>query len=156
MGIDNDEARSFRSHRSGLDVRSRAVLHTVGGVFGRPGPGPATAAVQAMKINQFLLMGHTRSYWDFYRGLGLEVTIFLTAEAVLFWQLGSLAKTEARPLRPILATFFVAYAALAVNSHAYFFLRPVITEIFIATCLGLAIVTAKPQPADHAGTAQRA
>lgn len=133
-----------------------AVLHTVGGVFGRPGPGPATAAVQAMKINQFLVMGHTRSYWDFYRGLGLGVTLFLTAEAVLFWQLGSLAKTEARQLRPILATFFVAYAALAVNSHAYFFLGPVITEIFIATCLGLAIVTAKPQPADHAGTAQRA
>ena len=23
-----------------------------------------------MKINQFLVMGHTRSYWDFYRGLG--------------------------------------------------------------------------------------
>jgi len=64
------------------------------------------------------------------------VTIFLTAEAVLFWQLGSLAKTEARQLRPILATFFVAYGALAVNAHAYFFLGPVITEIFIATASG--------------------
>jgi len=37
-----------------------AVLHTVGGVFGDPGPGPATTAVQAMKMNQFLLMGHAR------------------------------------------------------------------------------------------------
>ena len=48
-----------------------AVLHTIGGVFGKPEPGPATIAFQAMTINQFLLLGHTRSYADFYRGLGL-------------------------------------------------------------------------------------
>jgi hypothetical protein len=132
-----------------------AVLHTIGGVFGKPEPGPATAAVQAMKMNQFLLMGHTRSFWDFYRGLGLGVTISLTAEAVLFWQLSSLAKTDALRLRPILATFLVAYAALAVNSYTYFFLPPVIAEIFIAASLGLAIVTAKSEAAAHAGTPQR-
>jgi hypothetical protein len=133
-----------------------AVLHTIGGVFGKVGPGPATVAVEAMKMNQFLLMGHTRSFWDFYRGLGLGATISLTAEAVLFWQLGSLAKTDAQRLRPILATFLVAYAALAVNSYAYFFLGPVIVEIFIAACLGLAIVTAKSEATAYAGTPQRA
>ena len=120
-----------------------AVLHTIGGVFGKVEPGPATVAVQAMKLNQFLLMGHTRSFWDFYRGLGLTVSISLTAEAVLFWQLSSLAKTDAPRLRPILATFLVAYSMLAVNSYAYFFLGPVIVEIIIAACLGLAIITAK-------------
>jgi hypothetical protein len=133
-----------------------ALLHTIGGVFGEPGPGPAAAAVLAMKMNQFPVMGHTRSFWDFYRGLGLGVTIWLTAEAVLFWQLGSLAKTEALRLRPILATFLVAYATLAVNSYAYFFVGPVIAEILIAACLGLAIVTAKSQAAAYAGTEQQA
>jgi hypothetical protein len=131
-----------------------AVLHTIGGVFGKPGTGPASVAVQAMKINQFLLMGHTRSFWGFYRGLGLGVTISLTAEAILFWQLGAVAKTDAWRLRPILATFLVAYSALAVNSYAYFFLGPVIAEIFIATCLGLAMVTAKSQAPSCAGTAR--
>jgi hypothetical protein len=133
-----------------------AALHTIGGVFGEAGPGPATVAVQAMKMNQFLLMGHTRSFWDFYRGMGLGVTISLTAEAVLFWQLGSLANTNAPRLRPILATFLFAYGVLAVNSYAYFFLGPVIAEILIAACLGLAIVTAKSQVAAYAETAQRA
>ena len=133
----------------------QAVLHTLGGVFGKPGTGPATVAVQAMKMNQFLLMGHTRSFWDFYRGLGLGVTISLTAEAVLFWQLSSAAKTDARRVRPILATFLVAYAVLAVNSYAYFFLGPVLAEIFIAGCLGMAIVTSNSQAAAYAGTAQR-
>jgi len=121
-----------------------AVLHTVGGVFGSVGPGPASVAAAAMKANQFLVIGHMRSYWDFYRGLGLTVTICLTAEAVLFWQLGSLAKTDGRRLRPILITFLIAYAVLAVNSNAYFFFGPVVAEILIAACLGVALFSAKP------------
>ena len=82
-------------------------------------------------MNRFLVMGNTRTFWDFYRGMGLGITIFLTAEAIIFWQLGSLAKTDARRIRPILITFLVAYFVLAVNSYTYFFLGPVIAEIFI-------------------------
>jgi hypothetical protein len=133
-----------------------AVLHTIGGVFGKVEPGPAAVAVEAMKTNQFLLMGHIRSFWDFYRGMGLLVTIFLTAEAILFWKLAWLAKTDAQRLRPIMATFLVAYTALAVNSYTYFFLAPVITEILIAACRGLSIVAAKPQAAPYAAAAQHA
>jgi hypothetical protein len=79
----------------------QSVGHTVGFVFGKSGQGPATAAVEAMKMNQFLLMGHSRSYWDFYHGLGLGATISLRAEAILFWQLASLAERDASRLRPI-------------------------------------------------------
>ena len=123
-----------------------AVLHTVGGVFGKPQPGAAAAAVAAMQSNRFLVMGLTRSYAEFYRGLGLAVSVFLTAEAIVFWQLSSLAKTRPQRLRPILATFLIAYLVLAVNSYLYFFSPPVITEILIALSLGLAILTAKPLP----------
>lgn len=124
-----------------------AVLHTIGGVFSKPEPGPAAAAVEAMRANQFVLMGHMRSYGDFYRGMGLAVTIFLTAEALVFWQLGSLARTDMARLRPIVAIFLVAYLAMAVNSYIYFFFAPVITEILIAACLGVAILTAKREAA---------
>jgi hypothetical protein len=120
-----------------------AVLHTIGGVFGAVPPGPAAVAVAAMKSNQILVMGSLRSFWDFYHGMGLGVTISLTAEGIIFWQLASLAKTDARRLRPVMATFMVAYLVLAVNSNTYFFIAPVITEILIAACLGAAIVTAK-------------
>ncbi len=119
-----------------------AVLHTIGGVFGKVVPGPAAVAVEAMKANQFLLMGHMRSYWDFYFGLGLGVTISLTAEGIVLWQLASLAKTDARRLRPVMVTFMVAYLVFAANSNANFFIAPVITEILMAGCLGAAIVTA--------------
>jgi hypothetical protein len=62
---------------------------------------------------------------------------------------------DAPHLRPILATFLIAYAVMSINSYTYFFLGPVIAEISIAACLGLAMVTANSLAAAHAGTPQR-
>jgi hypothetical protein len=120
-----------------------AVLHTIGGVFGGAAPGVQQATVAVMKANEFAVMGAMRSYWDFYRGLGLVVTVFLAMEAVVFWQLGSLTKADALRLRPVLAIFLIGYLAAAVVSYRYFFAGPVITEILIALCLGLAIASAR-------------
>jgi hypothetical protein len=128
-----------------------AALHTIGGVFGGVAAGAQQVAVSAMKTNEFLAMGAMRSYWDFYMGMGLAVSVLLTAEGVVFWQLGSLAKSDGARLRPILATFLVAYLVFAVNSYRYFFWGPVITEILIALCLGLAIAGARQTEADQMG-----
>jgi hypothetical protein len=120
-----------------------AALHTIGGVFGRAASGVQQAAVSVMKADEFVAMGVMRSYWDFYRGLGLAVSVFLTVEAVVFWQLGTLAKADALRLRPLLTTFLVGYLGVAMISYRYFFAGPVVTEILIALCLGLAIASAK-------------
>jgi hypothetical protein len=119
-----------------------AALHTIGGVFGGEAPGAQQATVAVMKANEFVAMGVMRSYWDFHMGLGLAVSVFLTVEAVVFWQLGSLAKTDALRLRPVMATFLIGYLGIAAVSYRYFFAGPVIAEILIALCLGLAIVFA--------------
>jgi hypothetical protein len=129
-----------------------AALHTIGGVFGGAAPGVQQATVAVMKANEFPAMGVMRSYGDFYMGLGLIVSVFLTVEAVVFWQLGSLAKIDAVRLRPVIATFLVGYLCAAAVSYRYFFAAPVITEISIALCLGLAIASAK----QAAGVGQRA
>lgn len=122
-----------------------SVLHTVGGVFGKPMAGPAEQTVAVMKSNHFMLMGSLRSYWDFYMGMGLSVTIFLTVEAIVFWLLASFAATEGAKLRPILFVFALGYLVFAVNSFHFFFLPPVIVEVLIAVCLVLAAFTAKGQ-----------
>jgi hypothetical protein len=119
-----------------------SALHTIGGVFGKPAP-EAEATVAMMKSNQFPLMGVMRSYWDFYHGMGLAVSIFLLIEAIVLWHLGELAKSDAPKLRPVLITFLLGYLALAVNSQVYFFAGPVITEVLIAIFVGLAIRAAK-------------
>jgi hypothetical protein len=120
-----------------------SVLHTVGGVFGKQEPGPASIAAAAMQANRFMFMGVMRSFSEFYRGMGLSVTIFLTAEAVVFWLLGSLVKAGTKGLRPILATFMVGYLAFALDSYVYFFPVPIVMECLIALCLGLAMAGAK-------------
>jgi hypothetical protein len=120
-----------------------AVLHTIGGVFGKVDPGPAAVAVAAMKANRILVMGNMRSFWDFYFGLGLALSISMTAESILMWQLASLAKSEARRLRPMMVTFLLAYVVIAINSNANFFIAPVIVEILIAACFAVAIATAR-------------
>jgi hypothetical protein len=121
-----------------------AILHTIGGVFGKPDPGAATMVVATMRAYRFPVFGVLRSYSDFYLGLGLGITIFLTVEAVVFWLLSSLAKSDASQLRPILAVFFLGYVAFAVNSLMFFFYLPVVTELLIAACLAMAIATANP------------
>jgi hypothetical protein len=120
-----------------------AVLHTVGGVFGKVEPGRAAVAVAAMKANSFLFMGNMRNFWEFYRGMGLGVTIGLTTDALLMWLLSSLARREAARLRPMVAVLMAAYLAFAVNSYVYFFLFAVIVEVLIALSLAAAIATAK-------------
>ncbi len=119
-----------------------SAMHTIGGVFGKPLPGIAAITDAIMRANHFQVFGVTRTYWDFYRGLGLGITIFLTAEGLFFWLLGSLAKTYAAELRPVLSVFTLAHTFFAVNSYTYFFYGPVIGEILIAVCLLGAIATA--------------
>jgi hypothetical protein len=116
-------------------VLLHAVLHTVGGVFGRVEDGPAAVAVAAMRANHFVAFGNTRTFWDFYRGMGLGVTIFLTMEAVVLWFLAPLTAREGARLRPVLGAFAFGYLAFAVDSSRYFFLGPVVAEILIAGCL---------------------
>jgi len=123
-----------------------AILHTVGGVFGKPVPGTAAMVVATMQANRFRVFGVTRSYADFYLGLGLGITIFLLVGAVLMWQMAGLARTDAARLRPMMATLMVGFLAFAVNSCLYFFLAPVIVEVLIALCLGLAMLTARSAP----------
>lgn len=121
-----------------------AALHTIGGVFGKPAPGAATVVAATMRT-RFEVFGVTRSYSDFYLGMGLAVSIFLTMDAVIFWLLAALARTNSARLRPILAIFLFGYLAFAFNSYLFFFAGPIVVELLIAACLLAAILTAKPQ-----------
>ena len=120
-----------------------AVLHTIGGVFGKVEAGPATVAATAMKANHFVAFGNPRTFWDFYTGLGLGVTIFLTMESVVLWLLAPLTEHLGPKLRSPLAAFAIGYLFFAVDSFRYFFIGPVVVEILIAGCLFAAIAVTR-------------
>lgn len=117
--------------------------HTFGGVFGTPTPEQA-AVLEVMKSHHFILMGSSRSYWDFHLGFGLFVSVMLLVEAALFWQLSTMVKTNPQQARPIIALFSVAFAAFAILSWKYFFIAPLVLEIIIAICLAWAWRAAQP------------
>lgn len=118
-----------------------AVLHTVGGLFSPPEHGSDEVNVlNTMKSFQFDFMGSMRSYWDFYIGFGLNVTLFLLLEAVLLWQLASLAKSDPAKARPFMLTLFFAFVAMMILSWRYFFVAPLVVEGVIAILIGLAYV----------------
>jgi hypothetical protein len=120
------------------------VGHTIGGVFGVDAP-PGTkegAVVDAMKSNQFEVMGAIRSFWDFFIGYGLTISVSSLIQAVVLWQLAGLAKTEPRRIRPIIAAFLFANLGFAVLAWRYFFMPPLVGAVLTTIVLGLAYVGA--------------
>src|ERR1700758_2879315 len=71
-----------------------AVMHTIGGVFGKPATSQAAMVAASMRY-RFEVFGVMRSYADFYRGMGLGITIALTMDAAAMWGLASMAKSDA-------------------------------------------------------------
>ena len=117
--------------------------HTIGGVFGKPKNGAEEIAViETMKAHQFNVMGSMRAYWDFFFGYGLVVTVTLLIQGVLFWQLGSLIKTNPAAAKPVVALFCVNFLLMSVIVFKYFFLGAGVLELLIATCLAAAFFTA--------------
>src|SRR5260370_4583248 len=68
-----------------------ALGHTLG--FRRVDPRwGIDSIIAALRSTHFDVQGLNRTYWDFYTGFGLFVTVLLVFIAVLSWQLGSLPK----------------------------------------------------------------
>jgi len=104
---------------------------------------PEDAAVfMAMQAFRFKIMGTIRTHWEFYRGLSILFSVTLLLLAVLLWQLGTMAKTDAARLRPLLASLFLGYLAFTVLCGRYFFIAPAAFSAAVAICLALAFMAA--------------
>jgi len=66
----------------------------------------------------------------------------LLVQGILFWQLGTMAKTNAAPLRPIILLFCLNFLATTLVAFRYFFIAPAITELLIAAFLAGAFFAA--------------
>jgi hypothetical protein len=103
------------------------------GVFGGATPGAQQSALDAMRHYRFDTMGSSRTYWDFFLGYGLFLSVNFLLQAILFWLLGSMVETKVG--RGIVLTFGLGYLAFAALAWRYFFAGPVVFELLIAGCL---------------------
>jgi hypothetical protein len=122
-----------------------AIGHTLGFRQSDPTWG-VDALLVSMRSIHFDIQGFSRSYWDFFVGAGLFVSVFLLFAAVLAWQLGGLSAETLAHLRGIQWAFALSFVAMAILSWRYLFAIPLVFSILIAACLiWAAWLPAKPR-----------
>ena len=114
-----------------------AIGHTLGFRQVDSGWG-ADSVVGSMRTTRFDVQGFSRTYWDFFTGFGLFVTVFLLFSGILAWQLGGLTKDQSMLLSLVSWAFALCFAGITVLSWRYFFVIPVIFSGLITLCLALA------------------
>lgn len=119
-----------------------AAGHTRGMPWTPVKDGPAAAVLDAMKTVPVSMAGTQHSYWDYYQGFGLSITVYLFALAVALWQIAALARQDARRLRPLLLTLALAYSAAGIIGWQYIFVVPLVFSGVIVACILAAWVLA--------------
>jgi hypothetical protein len=116
------------------------VLYAAGHTYGfrQPAefPGPSKEVADQMKSVRFPTQGFMRSFWDFYVGFGLHITVLLLFAALLAWQLGGLT-APALAAQPWAMTwgFAICFAVSTVMTWRYFFVAPGVFSTLITLCL---------------------
>ena len=106
--------------------------HTAGYPWSDPSWGVNLSAIQS---SHFKVLGFTRTYWDFYVGFGLFVSVFMLLAAIFAWQLSNLPAETLRLVRSSAWALSVCFAAVTVLSWMYFFTIPIAFSGVITVCL---------------------
>jgi hypothetical protein len=117
------------------------VLFCVGHTLGFRQTDPrwgVGSLVESMRTIHFDAQGFSRTYWDFFVGFGLFVSVFFLFSAILAWQLGAMSR-EALVHMPVLTWgFAICFVGVTVLTWRYFFIAPIIFSSVITLCLILA------------------
>src|ERR1700730_16836349 len=112
------------------------LLFDAGHTSGFPWSDPKWAVdLGSMRSTHFYIMGFSRTYWDFYVGFGLSVSVLLLLAVVLAWQLGGLPPESLALMRGTTWAFALCFAAITVVSWRYLFTLPIAFSIVTTLCL---------------------
>jgi len=94
--------------------------------------------IQSMRSIHFNASGSDRTYWDFFVGFGLFITVLMVLAAIVTWQFAGLPTETLAAMRLSAWAFAISFAIVAYLSWRYFFIVPIIFSIAIFLCLALA------------------
>jgi hypothetical protein len=124
-----------------LIYRTAAVLllffaagHTLGFRTTMPEWG-VDSLLASLRSVHFNAQGFDRTYYDFYVGFGLFVSVFLLFAAVVAWQLGGMSREALALIPGITWALAICLVFVTVLSWKYFFLAPAIFSSLITLCL---------------------
>jgi hypothetical protein len=131
-----------------LFLRSASVIsflfaagHTLGGRKDWTFTGEVEV-LQPMRTFQIQTMGVTRTYMDFYRGFGFTLSVYLLLQAVVLWQLASLARTNPAQVRSIILSVLVAQLVNSFLTWRYIFPVPAAFGMVVLAFLIAAFIAA--------------
>jgi hypothetical protein len=119
-----------------------AAGHTSGGLKNWSPMGENTV-LQAMRTVRFDAMGANRSYLDFYMGFGWSLSVAGVMQAILLWQLATLARTDTLRVRPMIAVIGLAAAASGVIAWRFIFPLPALFSFVLVVSLAVAYAVAR-------------
>ena len=112
------------------------LLFDAGHTSGFPWSDPKWGVdLGSMRSTHFYIMGFSRTYWDFYVGFGLFVSVFLLLAVALAWQLSRLPPESLVLMRGTAWAFALCFVAITVLSWKYFFAIPIVFSIVTTVCL---------------------
>jgi cell division protein FtsX len=126
-----------------------AVGHALGG-FSDWSPMEDNPVIQAMRNVRFDVMGVNRSYLDFYHGFGHSLTAFQVMQAVLLWQLSTLARTNVAAVRPMIGIMVLVGAAQCVIAWHFIVPIPAVLTLVLVASMAVAYVVAHRAPTPQA------
>jgi len=135
-------AKVSNTMKASLLYRISAILmllwsagHTLGFRQVDPSWG-VESLVQSMKTIHFNANGSDCTYWNFFVGFGLFVTVLMVFASIVAWQFGSLPSETLASMRVSTWGFVVCFIVVAYLSWRYFFIIPVVFSVVILFCLG--------------------
>jgi len=96
------------------------------------------ALVESMRTIHFNANGADRTYWDFFVGFGLFVSVLMVFAALVAWQLGSLPAETLAAMRITAWGFAGCFVVVTYLSWRYFFAVPILFSAVITLCLAAA------------------
>jgi hypothetical protein len=133
------------------------VGHTLGAPWTPGSETSSSTVVTFMKAATIPGMTPTRTYWDFYYGFGVSISVYLLALAAVLWQTAALARNAFASARPFMALLFLSYLAVGVVAARYFFAVPAAMAAVICLCIAVAWwLGRRESPASDAPTIRQA
>jgi hypothetical protein len=114
--------------------------HTVGTRHAITTAPEEAAVLSAMQGYQVLVMGFLRTYWQFYRGFSVSITVLLATLMVIAWQLGTLSQRNPRAALPLAITLLLACIFQAIVSFVYFFTAPMLVSALAVVCAAVGVL----------------
>jgi uncharacterized integral membrane protein len=113
--------------------------HTVGTIHAVTTAPEEAAVIAGMQGYRVPVMGFLRTYWEFYRGFSVSITVLLATLAVIAWQLATLSRRNPREALPLGLTLLLACVGQAIVSVVYFFTAPIVMSVAAVVCAGMGV-----------------